>query len=74
MAHCAVWLEEEVLPVSSILALDEDEDLDDEDWEEEDDWDDEEEDEDDWDDEEEEDWDEWEGDDEEPRRTRPHWD
>jgi len=57
------WLNENSGMSQGLAALDEDDELDDEEWEDEDDW---EEDDDEWDDEDEEDedWDEWEDDDE----------
>jgi hypothetical protein len=59
-----VWLRDVPGAAIEMLDLDEDEELDDEEWDEEDDWGDEdEEDEEEWDEEDEEDWDEWEEDD-----------
>lgn len=71
------WLDDELRVGPELVALDEDDELDDEEWED-DDWDDDDE-EDDWDDDEDdEDWDEWYEDDDDTgfhrrRSGRPAW-
>ena len=62
MTHHRGRLDPDTPATSALLALDEGEELDEEEWEDEDDWD---ADEDDWDDEDDEEWDEWYDDEEE---------
>lgn len=72
------WLEDEERASQSLVALDDDDDLEEEGWDDEDDWD-AEDDEEEWDEDDDEDWEEWyEDEDEEEtgsrRSGRPIWD